>query len=47
MCMWMPAGPKDAEKESAKQTADPLNWNRYAILAAVDEPVFSRQVRNR
>ena len=47
MYMWVPAGPNEAEKEAAKQTADPLKGNRFAILAADEEPVFSRQVRNR
>ena len=43
MRMWVPAGPKEAEKDVASQ----LKGNRFAILAADDEQVFSRQVRSR
>ncbi len=43
MYMWVPAGPKEAEKDAASQ----LKGNRFAILTADDEQVFSRQVRSR
>ena len=43
MYMWVPSGPKEAQKDVANQ----LKGNRFAILATDDERVFSRQVRSR
>jgi hypothetical protein len=47
--MWVPSGPKEAEKETAKETANRLKGNRFAILAADEEPSaagFAWQVRS-
>ncbi len=43
MRMWVPAGPKEAEKEAN----NPLKGNRYAIFATDDEQVFDRHVKSR
>ncbi len=43
MYMWVPAGPKEAEKEITSQ----LTGNRFAILAVDGEQGFSRLVRSR
>ena len=45
--MWVPSGPKEAEKEAEKEAANRLKGNRFAILAADEEPGFTRQVRGR
>ncbi len=42
MCAWVPAGPKDAEKEATGS----LKGDRFSILAADEEQVFSREVRS-
>ena len=43
MYVWVPVGPKEAEE----QMSTPLKGNRFAILAADDEQVFSRPVKSR